>query len=253
MNLLELIKAEEAKQAQATRFVVYGPESAGKTSLAAHFPEPLIVSVGGETGYRPLQSRGLVPDAPHVHVTRWKDLLEVIRQAPGHCKTLCIDTVNEVAQLASEECCRACYQGDWSKFSAYKQGAARVESDYWPTLRAALDATGVTVVLIGHAKASKFGNPMGEDFDRYVMDLHSGLWESTKRWADCVLFCQFRDFVSEDGKGKGGQARVMYTTRTAAFDAKNRMGLPDEIQMGKSGKEAFSNLRAALAASKKGE
>ena len=55
-----------------------------------------------------------------------------------------------------------------------------------------------------------------------------------------VLFCNYKTLsVAADDKGKKfkgqGGKRVMYTTHHPAWDAKNRFGLPDELDMNFSG------------------
>ena len=40
----------------------------------------------------------------------------------------------------------------------------------------------------------------------------------------------------------------MYTERSAAYDAKNRLGLPGEIEMGNSAAEAWAEFMAAIKA-----
>jgi hypothetical protein len=70
-----------------------------------------------------------------------------------------------------------------------------------------------------------------------------------------VLFANFVAHVDArkgdaKGKAKGGSRRVLYTTRTAAFDAKNRHGLPEQIDGGHSAAEAWANFAGALQASK---
>jgi len=54
------------------------------------------------------------------------------------------------------------------------------------------------------------------------------------------------------GKAVGGQHRVLLTTHHAAYDAKNRHGLPEEIDCGDSAAEAWKNFRAALTPPAKG-
>ncbi len=44
----------------------------------------------------------------------------------------------------------------------------------------------------------------------------------------------------------------MYSQRHAAYDAKNRVGLTEEIEMGTSCREAFANFLQALKDGKKG-
>jgi hypothetical protein len=73
--------------------------------------------------------------------------------------------------------------------------------------------------------------------------------------ADLVIFSNFVahiDARKNDGKGKakGGTRRVLYTTRTAAFDAKNRLGQPEQLDGGHNATEAWGGFAAAMQAGK---
>jgi hypothetical protein len=117
---------------------------------------------------------------------------------------------------------------------------------------------GMMIVGLAHSIVKPFKNPVDADYDRFIPDLHHKTWAVTSKWTDIILFANY--FVAVDkgrsgkerAKGKGGGDRVMYTEYQAAFDAKNRHNLPDEIDMGKSGKEAWDNLVAAIKDAKKG-
>jgi hypothetical protein len=52
------------------------------------------------------------------------------------------------------------------------------------------------------------------------------------------------------GKARGGSRRKLYTEHTAAFDAKNRHGLPAEIDGGHGAAEPWANLASALHAAR---
>ena len=119
----------------------------------------------------------------------------------------------------------------------------RVGSD-WLRLLAALDklhASGTGVLMLSHCKVSTFKNPLGADYDRYTSDIHHKTWAVTSRWADAALFGQFwtetvtaKSNKKEElrkGKGVGGTQRVVYTERRAGFDAKNRYGMPERIDI----------------------
>jgi hypothetical protein len=66
----------------------------------------------------------------------------------------------------------------------------------------------------------------------------AGLW---KEWADAVLFANYETFavkakrdadnVNAKAKGVSSNARLLFTERSAAFDAKNRYGLPPTIPL----------------------
>jgi hypothetical protein len=100
-----------------------------------------------------------------------------------------------------------------------------------------LKDTGVNIVLTAHAIVRKFEQPdeLGS-YDRYSLKLNEkNIAPLIKEWCDLLLFTNYRTDVitTQDGKRKatGGRMRVMYTTHAAAWDAKNRFGLPDELPL----------------------
>jgi hypothetical protein len=97
-------------------------------------------------------------------------------------------------------------------------------------------AAGINVVTLAHAVIRSFKNPSGEDFDRYQMKLHEKAGGLVKERADIVLFANYETFAVKDSKtkrvkGVSTGARLIYTTRTAAHDAKNRHDLPESLPL----------------------
>jgi hypothetical protein len=81
------------------------------------------------------------------------------------------------------------------------------------------------------------------------MSLHAKSGGLIKQWADAVLFANFEQFAAKDAKTKRTKgvstgARLIYTTRTAAYDAKNRADLPESMPL------AWEDFAAALEAHK---
>ena len=112
----------------------------------------------------------------------------------------------------------------------------------------------MTVILLGHAVIAPFKNPIDADYDRYVPDLHAKTWAVTSRWADMICFMDYYVVVEDDGsrkKGRGGNERVMHFENSAAYDSKNRYGLPSELEMGESGEAAYATLRNAITEARK--
>lgn len=90
------------------------------------------------------------------------------------------------------------------------------------------------IIMLGHTQVKPYKNPMGEDFDRYVADVHHKTWGVTHKWADAVLFGTFLTITEKKNnkvKGIGGTERVLYTERRDAYDAKNRYNMPEEIEI----------------------
>ena len=97
-----------------------------------------------------------------------------------------------------------------------------------------ITARGINVVVTAHAAMRKFEQPdeMGA-YDRWELKMHRLVSTMLKEWADMVLFVNYKTIVitGENGqknKAQGGR-RVMYAAHNPCWDAKNRDGLPDEM------------------------
>jgi AAA domain len=251
------------------RYVIYGREGIGKTSLAAQMPTPLFLQMKGETGLETLISAGQLPETPHLPETgNWNELTDAlgwILESQHSYKTLIIDALNGAERLCHEHVCQRDFDGDWSEkgFLGYQRGYEVALAD-WRGFLSQLDTIRLqrktTIVLLSHAKISTFKNPEGADFDRYQPDATPKTWNLTHKWADAVLFWNYEVQIAQvqenrkAGTKKGkliGQRRILCTQNHGAYDAKNRLGLEPEIDMGTSPQEAWAALRSAIVAARK--
>jgi len=123
-------------------------------------------------------------------------------------------------------------------------GYKEVARQEWPAVLSALERTKKRIVLLSHSKIQNFKNPMGEDFQRYSCDLENTVYDETARWADAVLFGNYLTLVKKDGqkaKGIGGTERRLYTERRDSYNAKNRYGMPEEIDFSEVKPEEMYN------------
>lgn len=245
--------------------ILHGVEGIGKTSFAAMAPKPIVLMGRGETGLETLIDNGQIPDTPHYpELQTWPEVMAAmadLEREEHQYKTLIVDTVNVLERLCHEEVCRKSFNNDWSDkgFMGYHRGFEIALAD-WREFLIAVDRLreNKRMGFIGlcHTKVHNFKNPEGPDYDRYVPAVHSKTWELTARWADMILFANYETFVqAERGarpKGQGGQNRILYTERSAAFDAKHRHGLPTEIEMGGDGRNSWNVFQKALVEAKKG-
>ena len=248
-----------------TRAIFHGVEGVGKTSFAAQAPKPVFLMARGETGLDTLISSGCLGETPHFPETQtWQEALSqidwLIESEHPH-KTLVLDTLNGLERLCHEHVCQRDYGGEWGKsgFTSYMQGFEVSLAD-WRELLALLDRLrdrkAMGIVCLCHTKVAPFRNPEGADYDRYAPDMHQKTWGLTHKWADLVGFMNFEVVVQEErgtkrGKGHGGQARMLYLERHAAYDAKNRLGLPEAVSLGNTAQEAWANFMAAVKAARK--
>ena len=241
------------------RYIIHGPEGSGKTSLGAMTPKPIFIQTLGETGLDTLIDANRLQNVPHFpgDLKTWEELtsaVQLLTEGEHKHKTLVIDTLNGAERLCHRFTCDTHFGGVWDDkgFQGYMRGYD-VSLPYWTEFLGAMDrlreTRTMTIVALAHTKVAPFKNPEGPDYDRYSPDMHHKTWSLTHKWADAVLFLNFETFTEKDGlkhKGKGGQRRVMYCERHAAFDAKNRFGLPEEIDLGDSPQEAWGAFSAAL-------
>lgn len=226
--------------AKAQKVVIYGPEGIGKTSIASQFPNPVFIDTEGSTNNMDVARM----DKP----SSWAILMQQIDfvKQTMPCQTIVIDTVDWAERLCIDFIVAAGNKTSITQFG-YGEGFIKLEEEYGRFLNKLSDVAemGINVVLTAHAKIVKFEQPdeMGA-YDRWELKLGNKTTAKTssltKEWADMVLFCNYKTLsVAADDKGKKfkgqGGKRVMYTTHHPAWDAKNRFGLPDELDMNFSG------------------
>lgn len=241
-----------------TAAVIYGPPGVGKTSVGAATPSPVFLIDDQEDGIGTLKASKLVAaDIPVLPAaSSWEDVLDALSALEGDhtYRTLVIDTFGGLERLCHEYVCRTEFKGVWGEkgFSGYARGY-EVSLPHWREMLNRLDRLrnqkSMGIVALAHSMVRPFKNPEGDDFDRYIADMHHKTWAITHKWADMILFSNYYVETDDSGartKGKGGQLRFFNTEHHAAYDAKNRHALPNSIPMGESGTEAWSNLVTAI-------
>lgn len=225
----------------AKKIVVYGPEGIGKSTFASRFPAPLFIDTEGSTKEMDVAR---LPEP-----SSWTMLLEQIGYVQTHpeiCKTLVIDTIDWAEQMCIEYICDK-HQKEGLESFGYGTGYTYEREEFGRFLNrlSGLINAGINVVLTAHAALRKFEQPdeMGA-YDRWELKLGkkttSQISPLVKEWADMVLFVNYKIYsVAVDDKGKKHKAqggrRVMYTTHHSCWDAKNRYGLPDEMEFDYAG------------------
>ena len=213
------------------KVVIDGPEGLGKTTLASKFPNPLFLDTEGST---------VRLNVRRIKITSWEDLLEAIKYVkanPTLCKTLVIDTADWAEILAIRYVCNKNRKTSLEDFG-YGKGYTFVADEFVDLLKRLneLRDLGIHIVLVAHAKPRKYELPEEQgQFDRWEMKLSKQTAPLIKEWCDMLLFCNYKTYVitSSDNSSKKatGGKRVMYTTHNPCWDAKNRFGLKEELDL----------------------
>lgn len=236
------LKITKGLKPTAVRAVFYGVEGVGKTSLAALLPEPLFFDL--EEGSHQLDVARVSIDS---FATLESSLAHLAVDTQGY-KTLVIDSADWAERLRSEALLKKHAKKSIEDFG-FGKGFVMLAEEMARALEMcdALVHRGLNVVWIAHAKTVRVSPPdMVDGFDRYELKMSKQVAPLFKEWADLLLFANYETIMvkGNDGrvKGSGGQNRFLHTERNAAWDAKNRYGLPPMLPM------VHGSLPAELAA-----
>lgn len=221
----------------AKKICVYGVEGVGKSTFAAHFPAPLFIDTEDST--KELDVARF--DKP----TSWEMLLQEVRYVIDHpevCKTLIIDTLDWAEKLCIKSVC-AKYQKNGLESFDYGRGYTFTYESFGELLNLLSEVTnrGIHVVLTAHAATKRREQP--DEFGTYdcwglklIDSPKCSIANMVKEYVDILLFVNYKVMVvAADDKGKKHKAqggkRIMYTTHHPCWDAKNRLGLPEEMPL----------------------
>jgi hypothetical protein len=229
------------------RILLYGVEGIGKTTFAADAPNPIFL--GSEDGSGQLDIQRLPP------VRKWEDVHEYVGLLTDDAhdfKTVVIDTVDHLERICWNYVCEQARAPSIEKVDGGFGKGYTAAVEEWTRLYDALDRLrtkrGMHVLALGHAHVKAFNDPQGPAYDRYQLRMNEKAAALWKERSDVVLFANYATSVAVQGhwgdraltdkqllsKGKVREQqarRVIYTTRTPAYDAKNRHDLPAEIPL----------------------
>ena len=213
---------------RAQRITIYGPPAIGKTTLAARFPDVILIDT--EDGSTHLDLRRItVKDYPSLC-----EALRALRDIDTPCQTVAVDTIDYVELFLRDEVCRQ-HKIDGIEGLGYGKGWVYLTEKFTEFVSRYFDpliSKGIHVVVVGHASPKRITYPGMDAFDRWELRLYSGCANRLKEWSDAVLFLNWKTRVTiENGKpkGLGGTERAIYTTHSAAHDAKTRIALPEVV------------------------
>jgi len=226
------MKITKGRKAAPVRAVLYGTEGIGKTTLAAQWPTPLFLDTEGGTHQL---------EVDRVDCGDWialeGALLSLAGDRQGY-QSVVIDSADWAERMLIDALLQKAGKRSIEDFG-YGKGYTMVAERFAKLLEMADSCitAGLNVLFVGHAITKRCSPPDQDDgYDRFELKLTKQSAPLLKEWADLLLFCNYRTQLVEgaDGrkKGRGGKERFMYAERDAAWDAKNRFGLPAEMPMG---------------------
>lgn len=232
---MKLGSVVRGKQEQPVRVLVYGVDGIGKTTFGANAPSPIFI--GAEQGTSQID----VPRFPAPE--SWQEIQDAVRELGSQShdyQTLVIDSLDWAEPLCWRHLCEKEGVNSIEKVGGGFGKGYVAAVDEWRLLLASLERLSTSkrmhVVMIAHSIVKTFKNPAGDDYDRYQIKLHEKSAGLIREWCDAVLFANYevgikRDERTKRVRGVDTGARLLYTTYSAAWEAKNRYSLPAEIPL----------------------
>jgi hypothetical protein len=230
MTLDNVVRGRLAKP---LRVLLFGVEGVGKSTFASCAPSPIFL--GTEDGTSELDVARFPDPSSMADVY---DAISTLTTEQHNHQTLVIDTLDWLEPVLWRRVCEVASQPDIESFGFGKGYIAAL--DEWRVLLSKLDrmraAKGMQIIMLAHSWIKPFMNPSGENYDRYELKLHAKTGGLIKEWCDAVLFANYETFAvkkskTERAKATDTGARIIHTQRRAAWDAKNRFDLPEELPL----------------------
>jgi len=228
---------KKGKQIDAPfKLLVTGPNGIGKSTFAADSPAPIFCPT--EPGL----------DEIDCHRTprpkTWGEFVAIcdwLIREPHDYKTFVIDSVDWLAPLIDAQ---TCIDQNWTTIEQPFGKGPLMSLSYWRSMIALLDEMrdrrGMNILLIGHVEARRYNDPTTEGgYDRWQLKLPGKAGALLQEWAGAVFYCEFATILARGKRTDTGE-RVVHTTRSAQWDAKNRYGLPPTMPLSF---EAFDEAR----------
>jgi len=233
VSRMTLANAKSTKRIEPLRTLLYASDGLGKSTFGATAPKPIFIAA--ESGLAEIDATAYPQPQSLDDVF---DAIDDLTKSAHEFRTLVIDTLDWVEPLIWRKVCMKNGWGTIDQLGTFGKGYGYALEE-WRLLLSRLEALWakrqMDILLLAHSTIKNFKNPAAADYGRYVAAIRPDAYDLIKQWVGCVLFGIDEDATTDPKKGrvKGVSTgrRILHTERRAAWDAKNRYGLPPSIPL----------------------
>ena|ERR1700761_1256213 len=261
LNELMGLVSDKPSESIGKLIIAYSQAGVGKTSTFCQATNSVLVECKDYSSDSLKESGSIRSDMPVIKCQGWDQSLRVLSllAETKKYKNVILDGITGLSEWSDSETIAKECEGDREKFAAFGRGD-RLAGIRWQDLMQILNdmkQAGIWTFALAHRATLTEKNPSGSDYIKSAPAVPKDKLSQITKYADAILFMDFLttqvsvNKQSGVGKAVGGELRVMYVTPSASYEAKNRLGLTDPIELGNSPQEAFKAFFSAVKTARK--
>ena len=219
-----------------SRIIIYGPEGVGKSSFGAFSNKPVFITPEGGANQLKTKAGGLIDIMPNCKTfDQVRGAVNRLINEEHHFKTLVLDSADWIEKLCHKKIIGPSDRSIITCNGGYGAGYRESENLHRALiedLTVLVEKTGLAIIITAHSQIKETKDPsVIENYDSFEIKCQQFVSDLWREWVDALLFVRFRAYAKE-GKAKavGDDTRVMYTVKDPAYQAKNRYGMPKELE-----------------------
>jgi len=223
---------------RAPRQIVLGTAKCGKSEYAGSVPGMVIIPVKFEEGVDNLDCAKLPVCQTFEDIISSIEFIYENAEAAGF-KAAALDSSSTAQALVMQRSMQIENVDSEKKLGGGFDHVHDTAKLLWSQVQDGFDALrnkyNMPTMIIGHTKVKQFNNPAGENFDRYLWDIHEKCAMQLDRWADTTIFINTKTTVTkgDDEQNRGVDLGNAIFTRNEAWHPGGGRGLygrlPSEI------------------------
>ncbi len=212
---------------------LYGIGGIGKTTFASKMNNPIIIQC--EDGIGKIECKHTKVQKTY---TGFEEYLMALLEDDHDYKTVVVDSLDWLERLINDHVCK---ENGWPDISSPSFGkgfgaALVVWKNYLDILSRLRNEKGMTIMQIAHHEVKRYEDPSSDPIDKNGIKLYRKAADLVVEHADCVFFVKYKTGTVQKKNPKGGMStqvlqgeRTIYTQEGPGHHAKNRYGLPSEM------------------------
>ena len=235
-----MLQTKKANPNKPYRIMVHGLEGVGKSTLGAKAEKPLFISPEGGADQLTDNEGKPVDEMPGIK--NWatlKNALQKVLTEQHDFKTLVLDSADWIESLCHAEILGTGTKTITTVDGGYGSGYRKAQSmhkELIDLVSAIREQRAMNVIVTAHSHVKHVKDPeMMEDYDAFEIKCHEYVSSMWREWVDALFFVRFKTYIktgddTQKSRAIGTGSRVLYTEKRPAFQAKNRFGLPPELE-----------------------